>query len=177
MRFFIPAALGIALLLIACKKSGTEGSSCNLPASKPPAALVSGWVSGFTNRTQIVDVYSGDILGTTWSSGKYFKFTANGKGAEFYYTAKGQYSTSATLAKGSVQFDEGSTATEGSFTFYACTAHFKGWGSPSVDRDATEDECARQLTGKYYYQMEGDWLRIHPGSPVTQYSSSFRKTD
>jgi hypothetical protein len=46
-----------------------------------------------------------------------------------------------------------------------------------VDRDATDEELQNNLTGRYYYEMQGEWLRISPGGPVTQYTSSFRKID
>lgn len=169
-----------AVLLVgasSCEKEGGLGGSCDLPHNSAPAGLQGGWANGFTNRTQIIDVYNGQWLGNTWSSAKYFNFTSDGKSAEFYYMAQGQYFKSATYAKGTIEFDEGSTAESGSFTFYACKAHYKGWGNPSVDRDATDDELHNNLTGKYYYEMQGEWLRISPNGPVGQYTSSFRRVD
>lgn len=153
------------------------GGSCNLPHNKAPAALQGGWVNGFTNFTQIRDAYNGDVLGHTWSSAKYFKFTPDGRGAEFYYLAKGQYTQSGTYVNGTIAFDEGSTAESGSFVFYACKAHYKGYSTGVVDRDATDEELQNNLTGRYYYEMQGNWRRINPGGPVTEYFSSFRAAD
>jgi hypothetical protein len=178
MRKMFLFSLLAALLLSSsgCKKT-IGGGSCNLPHNAAPAELQGGWVNGFNNFTQIRDAYNGDVLGHTWSSAKYFKFTSNGKGAEFYYLTKGLYSQSGTHVKGTIEFDEGSTAESGSFTFYACKAHYKGYGTSVVDRDATDDELQNNLTGRYYYEVQGDWLRINPGGPVTEYSSSFRRVD
>jgi hypothetical protein len=176
MLFFsLIALLGFS----SCEKTDDDlgGASCDLPHSAAPADLQGGWANGFTNHTNIIDVYNGQWLGNTWSSAKYFHFTSDGKGAEFYYMAQGQYFQSATYAKGTIEFDAGSTAESGSFTFYACNAHYKGWGSTTVDRDATDEELQNNLTGKYYYEMQGHWLRIQPGSPVNEYSSSFEKID
>jgi hypothetical protein len=72
------------LLLSSCTKDGLNGGSCDLPHNAAPAQLKGGWANGFTNHTQIIDVYNGDWIGNTWSSAKYFSFTSNGKGAEFY---------------------------------------------------------------------------------------------
>jgi hypothetical protein len=168
----------VALLAFSsCEKDGGLGGSCDLPHNAAPENLKGGWANGFTNHTNIIDVYNGKWLGNTWSSAKYFNFTPNGKGAEFYYMAQGQYFQSATYAKGTIEFDEGSTSESGSFTFHACKAHYKGWGTSVVDRDATDEELQNNLTGKYYYEMQGEWLRIQPGGPVDDYSSSFRKID
>jgi hypothetical protein len=162
---------------ISCKKNSNSNEvadSCNKPASAAPAGLSGNWASGYASMTQLVNVYNGAYAGNAWVSGKFFKLTANGKGAEFYYTAQSQYAQTATKATGTVYFDAGATATEGSFTFYPCQAHYKGWGSVIVDRDATTAEMENNLTTKYYYLKEGQWLRIQPNGPVNNYSSSFK---
>lgn len=177
-KLFLFSVMAVLLFVAgSCEKEDMVGGSCELPHNAAPAELQGGWANGFTNHTQIIDVYNGQWLGNTWQSAKYFKFTSNGNDAEFYYMAQGQYSKSATYAKGSIEFSEGSTAESGSFTFHACKAHYKGWGSVSVDRDATDDELQNHLSGTYYYEMQGQWLRINPGSPVNEYSSSFEKID
>ena len=153
------------------------GGSCDLPHNAAPAALQGGWANGFTNSTQIIDAYNGNILGYTWSSAKYFSFTPDGKGAEFYYMARGVDLQSATYAKGTIEFDEGASEQSGSFTFHACKAHYKGWGTSVVDRDATDEELHNNLSGRYYYEMQGQWLRINPGGPVDDYSSSFNRVN
>jgi hypothetical protein len=173
---FLFALLSV-LLFGSCKKDGSLGGSCDLPHNAAPAGLKGGWANGFTNHTQLINVYNGKWEGNTWQSAKYFSFTNNGKGAEFYYFAQGQYFQAATYAKGTIEFNEGSTAESGSFTFHACKAHYKGWGTSVVDRDATDEELHNNLTGTYYYEMQGEWLRIQPGGPVDEYSSSFRKID
>src|SRR5215218_1349617 len=90
----------VALLAFSsCEKDGGLGGSCDLPHNAAPENLKGGWANGFTNHTNIIDVYNGKWLGNTWSSAKYFNFTPNGKGAEFYYMAHGQYFQSATYAK------------------------------------------------------------------------------
>jgi hypothetical protein len=168
---------GLLVTTSSCEEEDLLSGSCDLPHNTAPSGLQGGWANGFTSFTQILDAYTGKFQGYTWSSAKYFSFTPDGKGADFYYMANGQYSQSATKATGTIQFDEGSTAQSGSFTFHACKGHYKGWGSVSVDRDATEQELRNNLTKRYYYEMQGDWLRIEPGGPVTAYSSSFRKVD
>jgi hypothetical protein len=175
---FISFAFATLLFATSCKKTDMEqdepSSSCNKPASATPTGLTGNWASGYSSMTQLVDVYNGSYVGNAWVSGKFFKFTNNGNGAEFYYSAQSQYAQNATKATGSTYFDAGSTATEGSFTFYPCWAHYKGWGSVSVDRDATEAELTNNLTAKYYYKVEGQWLRIQPNGPVNAFSSSFK---
>lgn len=178
-RFFLFSLLVLLVGASSCEKDGggLGGGSCSLPHSAAPAGLEGGWANGFSNRTQIIDAYNGNILGYTWSSARYFNFTSNGEGAEFYYMAKGQFSQVATNVQGSVEFDPGSTAESGSFTFYACKGHYKSWGNPSVDRDATDTELQNNLTARYYYEMQGEWLRINPGGPVNEFSTSFRRVD
>lgn len=170
-------AATILLITSSCEKESNDGdsvSSCNKPASAAPAGLTGNWASGYSSMTQLVNAYNGQYVGNAWVSGKFFKLTNDGKGAEFYYTAQSQYSQVATKATGSVAFDAGSTATEGSFTFSPCWAHYKSWGTTNVDRDATQSEIESNLTIKYYYRMDGQWLRIEPKGPVHDYSSSFR---
>jgi hypothetical protein len=177
-RNVILAALLLLTLFTAtsCKKEHTgPGGDYNTPATPPPAGLQGNWASGFANMIELHDVYTGEIIGPGWQSGKVFTFTADGKNAEFYYTAETELMQSATRAVGTIAFDEGSTAEEGSFTFYAGWAHYNGWGTTRVNRDATKAELANQLTGRYSYRMEGDWLRLQPGEPpVSPSASSFQ---
>jgi hypothetical protein len=177
--FFWLAAL--LLCHTGCIKSvdndGLVRSGCKLPHNAAPAGLRGGWASGFSSYTQIRDAYNGNILGYTWESAKYFSFTPDGTGAEFYYMAKGQYAQTATKAVGTIKFDEGSTEESGSFTFHACQARYKSWGTPSIDRMATDEELQNNLSGNYYYEMQGQWLRIEPKGPVTDFSSSFQRVD
>jgi hypothetical protein len=176
-KFFLFSLLTVLLFSSSCTKDGGFGGSCDLPHNEAPAALRGGWANGFTNHTKIIDVYNGDWIGNTWETAKYFSFTNNGKGAEFYYFAQGQYFQAATYAKGTIEFDEGSTEESGSFTFHACKAHYKGWGSSVVDRDATDEELQNSLTHRYYYKMEGDDLRIDYSAPPNEYTSTFNKID
>ncbi|MBY0537099.1 MAG: hypothetical protein K2P88_14710 [Chitinophagaceae bacterium] len=173
------STIAIAILsffvMASCEKEETNAvSDCGKPASAAPAGLVGNWASGYASMTQLVDVYNGKYVGNAWVSGKFFKITNNGKGAEFYYSAQSQYAQTATKATGSIFFEAGSTATEGSFIFSPCNAHYKGWGSIVVDRDATATELENNLTARYYYRLDGQWLRIQPNAPVNDYSSSFK---
>jgi hypothetical protein len=172
---FTVMAITTLLLSTGCEKdeNAAEGGDCNLPATAAPAGLAGNWANGFTSMTKLIDVYNGQWVGNTWQSGKFFKITGNGNNAEFYYMAQSQYSQTATKATGTIAFDAGSAASEGSFTFYPCWAHYKGWGNIVVDRDATPSELTNNLTVKYFYRMEGRWLRIQPNGPVNDYSSSF----
>ena len=173
----IVIAMTLLFSVSSCEKDDDSlktNSNCeNLPHTSSPG-LAGNWANGFVSMTQLVDVYDGHYVGNAFQSGKVFKITNDGRNAEFYYTAQTQFSKVATRALGSISFDPGSTATEGSFTFHACSAHYKGWGSQSVDRDATQSELTGSLTSKYFYRMEGQWLRIEPKGPVGEYSSSFR---
>ncbi|MFT3700860.1 MAG: hypothetical protein QM802_00700 [Agriterribacter sp.] len=166
----------IAVLLFAgvgCKKDDPLSNDYNTPSTAAPEGLQGNWSSGFVSMTQLVDVYTGEYVGNAWKSGKFFKITADGKHAEFYYAGQSQYLQSATKAIGTIAFDDGSDATEGSFVFYAGWAHYNGWGTTPVNRDATKQELSNNLTAKYYYRKEGNWLRIEPKAPVNDYSSSF----
>jgi hypothetical protein len=118
-----------------CKKDSSQpGTNYDLPATPAPSGLTGNWSSGFGSLLQLYNAYTGDLIGPTWQSGKFFKITADGKNAEFYYIAETQYMQSATKAVGTIAFDAGSTATEGSFTFYAGWAHYNGWGTTNVNR-------------------------------------------
>ena len=178
MKKIVSVSIVMATLLLGsgCKKDNnaqTNESCNNLPHSAAPAGLAGNWASGYASFTEVVDVYDGHVVGNAWQSGKFFKITSDGRNAEFYYMAQSQYSQTATKATGTISFDAGSTEEEGSFTFNACWAHYKGWGSAIVDRDATAEEVQNNLTKKYFYKVEGEWLRIEPGGPVNGYSSSF----
>lgn len=180
MKKFLSFSILMTALLLGtgCKKDKKNqvppNESCNnLPHTAAPEGMAGNWASGYASFTEVVDVYDGHVVGNAWQSGKFFKITDDGRNAEFYYMAQSQYSQTATKATGTISFDEGSTAEEGSFTFNACWAHYKGWGSTIVDRDATEAELSNNLTKKYYYRVEGEWLRIEPNGPVNEFSSSF----
>lgn len=175
MKSIITTAFICGLLLagVGCKKDNALSNDFDTPSTAAPVGLEGNWSSGFTSITQLIDVYTGEYVGGAWQSGKFFKITADGKHAEFYYSGQSQYLQSATKAIGTIAFDEGSDATQGSFVFYAGWAHYNGWGNTPVNRDATQDELSNNLTAKYYYRMEEGWLRIEPKAPVNDYSSSF----
>jgi len=176
-NIFLAAVLFAALATsVGCKKDSAQpGSNYDTPSTPAPQGLTGNWASGFESMLQLYNVYTGDLVGPSWQSGKVFKITVDGKNAEFYYTAETQYLQAATKVVGTIAFDEGSTITEGSFTFYAGWAHYNGWGTTTVNRDATDGELSNNLTGRYYYKMEGQWLRIQPGGPVTDFSTSFEQ--
>jgi hypothetical protein len=160
-----------------CKKDNSHpgGSTSGLPSTPAPQGLANNWANGYASMTELINVYTGKVVGNAWVSGRFFKITSNGKNAEFYYSVETQYMQAATKATGNIAFDEGSTATEGVFTFYADWGHYNGWGTTSVNRDATKDELKNNLTRRYYYRMDGEWLRIEPDGPVNDYSSSFEQ--
>ena len=168
-------ALLLAVLFTgtSCKKEHNPPTDFNTPATPPPGGLEGTWANGFASMLELYDVYTGKVIGPAFKSGVVFTFTADGKSAEFYYTAETEDMQAATKATGTIAFDEGSTATEGSFRFYAGWAHYNGYGTTTVNRDATKAELANNLTSRYYYKMEGQWLRIEPGGPVNEYSKSF----
>ncbi len=163
-----------------CKKDNNDTSSvsCDLPSTAVPSSMVGSWASGYNSMTEVVDVYNGQHLGNAWQSGKYLHFSGDGKYAELYYMASaGITSSTATKAVGTVTFDE----QEGSFVFHCCSAHYRGWqnGALTVDRDATADEAANNLTQKYFYSFESSagikWMQIRfdpAGAP-----SSFREVN
>ena len=174
-------SLAVILLVstVSCKKSKhSDDVSCDLPATAVPVEMQGAWASGFSSFTEVVDTYNGQHLGNTWQSGKYFLFQNDGEYAELYYTASaGVSSKTATKAIGTVTFDEN----EGSFVFHCCSAHYRGWqnGALTVDRNATADETANNLTQKFYYSFETiggvTWMQIRfdpQGSP-----SSFRSVN
>src|SRR4051812_47331741 len=153
----ILAALLLVVLFAgtSCKKENNPPVITNTPATPPPSGFETGtYANGFRNMIDLIDVYTGKVVGIGWTSGAAFTFPPDGKNAEFYYTAESQYMQAATKAVGTIAFDEGSTAEEGSFTFYARSGHFNGYGTTTVNRDATKEELTGQLTGKYYYRVE-----------------------
>ena len=171
--------LGISVLLAAlfvgtgCEKDNDVTASCDNPHTAAPSGMAGNWSSGYSSFTEVVDTYDGHYLGNAWQSGKFFHITHDGLGAEFYYMASSQYSQAATKATGTISFAAGSDAQSGSFTFHPCYAHYKGYGTSSVDRDATESEL-NNLTVTYQYMIDGDWLRIQPNGPVNDFSGSFK---
>jgi len=178
MKKILLPGITIILFLSSCNWAINDQSTLDitLPNTYGPSELTGEWVSGYSSFSEVVDAYDGRYLGSTWQSGKYFSITGNGKNSQLYFMIKSQYSSSATKANGTIRFDTGSTSESGSFTFLALKAHYKGWGSVKVNREATETEL-KNLTRKYYYQMENGWLRIEPGAEPNQYSSSFKKIE
>lgn len=175
-KFIYALVITAAIAGTGCKKESNNNSTavtCDLPSTIVPAEMVGNWASGYNSSTNIVDVYNGQYLGNNWQSGKYFHFSPDGRYAEFYYMANaGISSSSATKAIGTVDFDE----QDGSFIFNCCSAHYKGWqnGVQTIDRDATAEETANQLTRKYYYSFETSgenvWMQIRfdpTGTPTS----------
>lgn len=178
MKKVLSISIVMAALFIGtgCKKdNGSQANeTCNnSPHTAAPAGLTGNWASGYASFTEVVDTYDGHHIGNAWSSGKFFKFTNDGLGAEFYYMAESQFTQAATKATGTIDFAAGSDAQSGSFTFHPCWAHYKGYGTTTVDRDATSDEL-NNLTVTYSYLMDGNWLKIQPNGPVNDFSSSFK---
>ena len=177
-KLLFPGAFAV-LLLSSCGLAMGDQSMIDftLPKTYSPSKLVGGWASGYNSFSQIVDAYDGRYLGDTWQTGQYFKITDDGRNSEFYFMDKSQYTSSATKAVGTIRFDVGSTAESGAFTFLALKGHHKGWGSVTTDRDATENELKNNLSGKYYYQMEGGQLKIEAGDEPTASTNRFKKIE
>jgi hypothetical protein len=156
----------------------TKKISCNLPSTATPAHLVGSWANGYNSSTNLYDVYTRNYVGNAFQTGKYFHFDADGKYAEFCYIMNAGTSLSgATRATGTVEFLD-----DNSFIFHACKAHYKGWrnGSLYIDRDATDQEVAERITGKYYYSMVtsgGTTYMQIKFDPKQEYGTSFRKVD
>jgi hypothetical protein len=176
MILLLPLALVALLSTGSWTMKDQETIDNTLPTTATPKEMVGNWVNGYASFTQVVDAYNGRVLGQTWQSGKYIKITPDGKNAEFYVMMQSRYASFATQMSGTIRFDAESTNSRGSFTFLALKAHYKGFGSSKVDRDATPDELKNNLTRKYFYRMDGEWLRIEPGAEPNDSSSSFRKT-
>lgn len=145
LGYVLVVLLGITAA--ACKKENS--SPCNLPSTQVPEDVTGNWVSGFTNFTQVIDVYNGQYLGNTWQSGKYLHLERDGKHAELYIMFEGQGLQASTKAEGTVTFDEDA----GTFQFHVCKAHYKGWsnGSMQTDRDATASEKADLTNNLQFY--------------------------
>jgi len=173
--------LGIAatLLLSSCGLAMSDQGMIDitLPKTYAPPKLVGGWSNGYNSFNQVVNAYDGRQLGNTWQSGRYFKITDDGRNSEFYFMTKSLSSSSAVKAVGTIRFDVGSTEQSGGFTFLALKAHYKGWGSVSVDRDATEAELRNDLSGKYVYEMVDGRLQIEPGDEPGSNTGSFKKIE
>ncbi|HEY0039225.1 MAG TPA: hypothetical protein VGB71_01110 [Flavisolibacter sp.] len=175
-KFFLPC-LVLLLSITSCSLEMNDQSMIDmtLPKTYSPSKLVGEWASNYSSLSEVIDAYDGRYIGNTWQSGKYFKITDDGRNSELYFMAKSQYTSSATKAIGTVRFDVGSTAESGSFTFLALKAHYNGWGSVQVNRDANETELKNNLTGKYYYRMEKGLLFIEPGTEPGPSASSFKR--
>ena len=146
------------------------------PTTTTPPAMVGEWASGYSSHTQVTETYNCDIPSASEQS-RYLKITPDGRNAALYLTSQSQSSTFATQMTGTIRFDAESTNSRGSFTFLALKVHLKGFGSSKIDRDATEEELKKIFTRKYYYRMDGDWLRIEPNGEPNDFSSSFRKLE
>ena len=177
-KLLLPSIVSV-LLLTSCGMAMGDQTMIDftLPKTYSPSKLVGEWANGYSSFTQVVDAYDGRHLGNTWQSGKYFKITDDGRNSELYFMTKSQNASSATKAVGTIRFDVGSTAESGAFTFLALKAHYKGWGSVKVDREATATELKNSLTGKYFYQMEDGLLRIEQSAEPGPYASNFKKIE
>ena len=179
MKKLVLPGVFAALLLTSCGLA--MGDQCmidmTLPKTYAPAKLVGGWASGYTSFTQIVDAYDGRYAGDSWQGGRYFRITDDGRNSEMYLMVKDQYTSSATKATGTIRFDVGSTENSGAFTFLALKAHYKGWGSVKVDRDASQLELKNNLSGKYYYHVENGTMRIEAGTEPGKDASAYKKIE
>jgi hypothetical protein len=180
-KLFLYSVLIVVLLgHSGCVKSvGMDGlvrSGCKLPHNAAPAELQGGWGHNVSSYNQLSNAYFGDIAACPWPSAMYFSFTDDGTGVEFYQMTNSQAAQSALKAIGTIEFDEGATAQSGSFTFHACCAHVKSWGTSVVDRNATDEEV-QNVSGTYYYKMQGEWLRIQSGGPMNDQTSSFQEIE
>ena len=169
----------VLLVLSSCGLAmGDQGMvDFTLPKTYSPSKLVGCWASGYNSFLQIVEAYQGRSLGEAWQNGQYFKITDDGRNSEFYLMEKNQHNSSAVKAVGTIRFDVGSTAETGAFSFLALKAHYKGWGSVSTDREATENELKNQLSGRYFYRMEGGQLKIEAGAEPSHTTSNFKKIE
>lgn len=178
--FLFAALLVVFLIHSGCVKSvGMDGlvrSGCDLPHNAAPAELQGGWGHNASSYNQLSNAYFGDIAACPWESADYFSFTADGTSIEFYHMTNGPEAQSAFKAIGTITFNEGATAQSGSFIFHACRARVKSWGTTVADRNATDEEV-QNVSGTYYYKMQGAWLRIQPGGPVNDHTSSFQKIE
>ena len=156
----------MAVSVISCKKennnAGAGNHSCGKRNTPAPAGLAGNWASGYASFAEVVDTFTGKHLGNAWSSGKFFKFTSKGKGAEFYYLVETQFSQAATKATGNITFDAGFTAEEGAFTLYTCWAHYNGRGTTTVNRDATESELENNLSIKFSTAWKVNGYALNP---------------
>lgn len=179
MMKMLVSILAIGALLSAGRWTMNDQETIDntLPTTTTPSAMVGEWSSGYTSFAQVDDAYNGLITDHSWQRGKYIKITLDGKNAAFYTMTENGDSTIATQISGTVRFDAESTNSRGSFTFLALRAHYKGFGNTKLDRDATQEELKKNLTRKYHYRMDGEWLRIEPNGEPNDYSSSFRKTE
>ena len=86
MKKIFLLSLPLSLLFTACGWMVNDQNTMDitLPNTYAPSGLEGEWVNGYTSFTEVVDAYDGRHLGTTWQSGRYFKFTENGKNSEFY---------------------------------------------------------------------------------------------
>ena len=177
MKKLVVLYLAFSLLLTSCGWVVNDQNTIDitLPNTYSPAPLVGEWVNGYTSFSQVVNAYDGRNEGNTWQSGQYFKITQNGRNSELYIMSKSQYSSFATHAAGTIRFDVGATKESGSFSFLALKAHYRGWGSSQVDRDATEAELKNNLTARYNYRTENGVLHIQPDTETVEYANSFKK--
>jgi hypothetical protein len=175
-RTLLPLAI-VIISLTSCSLGMNDQNMLDmtLPRTYSPSELVGEWASDYTSLGEVIDAYEGRSIGNTWLSGRYFKITDDGRNSEYYFMTKSQYTSAATKAVGTVRFDVGSTSDSGSFTFLALKAHYKGWGSAQIDRDANETELKNNLTSKYYYRLEKGVLVIEAGNQPGAYSSAFKR--
>lgn len=178
-KLFYSLALGAAVLAAACEKD--NATNCDLASSSVPAAVAGNWVNGYTSFTQIVDAYNGQILGSTWKSGRFMHLEPNGKNAELYIMGGSMYSEFATRVQGTVTLNEAAKTLE----FHVCSAHYKGWqnGSLTVNRDATageREDLTHNLRFNYDFVTSGNttWLQlVFMGSEPGASPTSFRRAD
>lgn len=148
-------AIGLAVLLSACKKDKTTDDNKTYgsgPRTEVPAAVQGKWMYGNFSMTEYWNQNPGDYLGPAVQFAIAFQFNANG--------TYEQYFTSSTVTGGSVTYQQSLTkgtvevnAATGSIQTHAASAHYKrtSGGRTVEERDMTQTELDQNRNTAYNY--------------------------
>lgn len=153
-KFFLPALLMAAFLLISCEKDKAieNNEYGDGPHSEVPGVLSGNWMYGFFSMTEYWSQNPADYIGNAFEMAIAFRFNANGT-FDQYFTSKTVTGAVATyhqsLTKGTVVVNEA----DATITTYAKSAHYKQTknGTTTEDRDLAENEITK-IT-KYTYEL------------------------
>lgn len=169
----------LALFLTACGWTMNDANTVDatLPNSATPIEMVGNWADASAGKLEVLNTGSGANVDTARRVGKTFRITANGQNCETCLILKSEDSVCITKIAGTIRFEGESTNSRGAFRFLALKGNGNSQGCTNIDRVLSPQELKEFSNRKYYYRMDGEWLRVETDKEPDDNSIGLRKTN